>query len=98
MKYIYGLSKSGKSIINYLNSINEKFFCWDDSILIRKSLKKNENYKLVEPRNLKLNLITETFVSPGISFNHKKLDFLKNSNIKLYRDLEFYGRLANKKK
>ena len=98
MKYIYGLSKSGKSIINYLNSINERFVCWDDNIQIRKNLKKNENYKLVEPRNLKFNLITETFVSPGISLNNKKLIFLKNSNIKLYRDLEFYGRLTKKKK
>ena len=72
MKYIYGLSKSGKSIINYLNSINERFVCWDDNIQIRKNLKKNENYKLVESRNLKFNLITETFVSPGISLNNKK--------------------------
>ena len=98
MKYIYGLSKSGQSIINYLNSINERFFCWDDNVKIRKSLKINKNYELVEPRNLNWNLITESFVSPGISFNNKKLDFLKNKNIKLYRDLEFYGRLANEKK
>ena len=38
MKYIYGLGRSGQSIINYLDLINEKYFCWDDNNEVRKYL------------------------------------------------------------
>ena len=41
MKYIYGLNKSGNSIINYLEKNNESYCCWDDNIKIRIKLKKN---------------------------------------------------------
>ena len=39
MKYIYGLNKSGQSIIDYLDSINEDYYCWDDNVKIRKKFK-----------------------------------------------------------
>ena len=33
MKYIYGLNKSGQSIIDLLDLINEDYYCWDDNIV-----------------------------------------------------------------
>ncbi len=99
MKYIYGLSKSGESIVNYLNSINENFFCWDDNITIRKKIKKiNKKNKLIEPKKLNFDLIKESFITPGISLKDKKINILKNYKIKLYRDLELYSRIVSKKK
>ncbi len=99
MKYIYGLNKSGKSIINYLNKINEDFFCWDDNIEIRSNLiKENKNIKFIEPENLDFTLVKESFISPGIPLEDKKLSILKKKQIKLYRDLELYTRLVKNKK
>ena len=89
MKYIYGLSKSGESIIDYLNSINENFFCWDDNIRIRNKIKKiNKKNNLIEPDKLNFKIINESFVTPGISLKNKKNSILKNYKVKLYRDLE----------
>ena len=94
MKYIYGLNKSGKSIIKYLNKIHEIYYCWDDSFEIRKKLiKYDDEIKLVKPNKINLDLITESFITPGISLNDKKLKFLKDNKIKLYRDLELYSRV-----
>ena len=94
MKYIYGISKSGKSIIDYLNSINEEFFCWDDNKKIRTELKKNDKkIQLIEPHLLDYSLVDSCFVSPGISFNNKKIDIIKKNKINLYRDLELYSQL-----
>ena len=99
MKYIYGLNKSGQSIINYLNKIEENYCCWDDNIEIRKQLiKDNNNINLVKPDDLDHNLIKESFVSPGISLNEQKIKILKKKNISLYRDLELYSRIAKDKK
>ena len=99
MKYIYGLNKSGKSIIDYLIKINENFFCWDDDIQIRTNLSKsNKNISLIEPKNLNFKLIKESYITPGISLNDKKLNILKEKKINLYRDLEIYSRLAKNKK
>ena len=99
MKYIYGLRKSGESIVNYLNFINENFFCWDDNIIIRKKIKRiNKKINLMEPEKLNFKLIKESFITPGISLKNKKTNILKNNKIKLYRDLELYSRIAHKKK
>ena len=99
MKYIYGLSKSGESIVNYLNSINENFFCWDDNIKVRNRIKKvNKKVNLIEPEKLNFKLITESFITPGISLKNKKINILKNYKVKLYRDLELYSRIAHKKR
>jgi len=99
MKYIYGLNRSGKSIISYLKKINENFCCWDDNRKIRSNIINfDESIELVEPKNINFKLIKESFISPGISFANKKLILLKNNNIKLYRDLEIYSRVAKNKK
>ena len=42
MKYIYGLNKSGQSIINYFVKNNISFLAWDDDALIRTFI--NNNY------------------------------------------------------
>lgn len=96
MKYIYGLKKSGLSIVAYLNGIGEKFLCWDDDLSIREKLIKS-NYKLnfINPKDLDLKLIDEAFITPVISLNNKKLNILNINNIKLFRDLELYSRLIN---
>ena len=54
MKYIYGVKKSGLSLVTYLNSINEEFFCWDDDEPTREKLIKF---------NLETNLINPTSTS-----------------------------------
>ena len=98
MKYIYGLSKSGESILNYLNSINENYFCWDDNIKIRKKIKRiNKKDNFIEPEKLNFELIKESFITPGISLKNKKTNILKKYKVKLYRDLELYSRIAHKK-
>ena len=83
MKYIYGLNKSGQSIIDYLDSINEDYYCWDDNEKIREKVKKfNIKANLVSPINLDFQLINESFITPGISLNDKKLDVLNKFNVK----------------
>ena len=99
MKYIYGLSKSGQSIINYLNMINEEFYCWDDSEKTRnKLIKLDRNINLVKPDDINLKQIDELFITPGISFDNKNLNLFKDNNIKFYRDLELYSRISKNKK
>ena len=81
MKYIYGLSKSGESILNYLNSINENYFCWDDNVKIRKKIKRiNKKNNFIEPEKLNFELIKESFITPGISLKNKKTNILKKIN------------------
>ena len=99
MKYIYGLNKSGKSIIDYLIKNNENFYCWDDNDKIRKNIiKYDKNINFIKPNDINLNIIKEAFVTPGISLNNKNLDFLKKNKIPLYRDLELYSRIVKDKK
>ena len=99
MKYIYGLKKSGRSIINYLDSIDENYYCWDDNEEIRKKLRLlNKNINFEEPKNLNFSQFNEAFITPGICLKDKKFNILKKNNIKLYRDLELYSRLIRGEK
>ena len=99
MKYIYGLNKSGRSIIDYLDSINENYFCWDDNYKKREELKNiNNAISYAEPNNLNFKLIDESFITPGVSFKDKKIQILKNNKIPLLRDLELYSRISKDKK
>ena len=53
MKYIYGLKKSGLSLIAYLNSINEEYLCWDDDQATREELIKfNTITNIIDPNKL----------------------------------------------
>ena len=99
MKYIYGLGRSGQSIINYLDLINEKYFCWDDNNEVRKYLSnKNPKINLFDPSDIDINLINEIYISPGISLKDKKFNLFYKKNIKLFRDLEFYSQVSKNKK
>ena len=98
MKYIYGLGKSGKSIINYLDKINEDYCCWDDNDNIKNNLYlRNKKIKLIQPNNLNFDLIKESYISPGISFDNKNILALRLKKIKLYRDLELYSQITKDK-
>jgi UDP-N-acetylmuramoylalanine--D-glutamate ligase len=97
MKYIYGLSKSGKSIINYLNKINEQYCCWDDNAKVRRQIKINQ-LSLIEPQNINFKLINEAYITPGISLKHSKIKCLKKNDIKMFRDLELYSQISKGKK
>ncbi len=99
MKYIYGLNKSGRSIIDYLDSINENYFCWDDNYKKREELKNiNNAISYAKPNNLNFKLIDESFITPGVSFKDKKIQILKKNKIPLLRDLELYSRISKDKK
>jgi len=99
MKYIYGLNKSGQSIIKYLNLIKENYYCWDNNERTRNKLMKlDRNINLVKPENINLKSINELFVTPGVALNNNNLNFLKHNNIKFYRDLELYSRITKDKK
>ena len=46
MYLIYGIQKSGLSIVNYFKNKKIKFKIWDDNPIVRKAIKKkyNEDY------------------------------------------------------
>jgi len=99
MKYIYGLNRSGLSIIKYLDFIKEDYICWDDDINIRsKVLKLNNGIKLKNPDSLNLDNIKEAYITPGISLYSKKVLPLHENKIKLFRDLELYSKQINDQK
>jgi len=99
MKYIYGLNKSGISLITFLKNIEEKFICWDDEIKIREKLIQSiKKINFMDLKNIDLKFIDEVFLTPGISLNNKKMNILKKNGIEVFRDLEFYSRLITNEK
>ena len=54
-EYVYGLSKSGLSVIKLLTLQKKSFHCWDDNKSVRNSLKKND-VKIIIPDKSKLSL------------------------------------------
>tara|TARA_Y100000590_G_scaffold295882_1_gene333479 strand:+ start:1349 stop:2692 length:1344 start_codon:yes stop_codon:yes gene_type:complete len=99
MEYIYGLNKSGLSIINYLVKNNIPFIAWDDDKKKRintKSLFKNIVFK--KPKDLNSYDIKNSFITPGLSLREKKLNFLVKNKIKMFRDLELYSNLITNQK
>ena len=99
MKYIYGLNKSGLSIIDYFNSIEEPFIAWDDDEKKRKNV--SQIYKkiiLKHPKDLNFSKIQEAYITPGIDLNHNNLTELHNHKVVLYRDLELYSKLITNQK
>ena len=99
MKFIYGINKSGFSITNYFENINQKYFFWDDNVVIRNKLLKSHKYGiLLHPKKLDYKKIKEAFISPGISFLNNNVKILKENKIKLFRDLELYSRLIKNEK
>ena len=90
MYLIYGLQKSGLSIVKFCINNKLKFKIWDDNSLVRNNLKKkyNNSYFFNSNKN-NLNDFDKIFVSPGISLRQKKFQ-KKNIIKKLHRDLNLY--------
>ena len=98
MYLIYGIQKSGLSIVNYLENKKIKFKMWDDNPIVRKSLKKyyNKNYFFNNKKD-NFNDFKKIYVSPGISLRQKKFQG-KNISKKVNRDLNLYiSNLTNQK-
>ena len=87
--YVYGISKSGLSVIKLLKIQNKNFDCWDDSKKTRYLLKKKfKNLNLIPINKINLKNYNNIYVTPGISINDKK--FSKAEKSKLKRDLNLY--------
>ena len=96
MKYIYGLNKSGLSLINHLSKTSESFIAWDDNEKKRQKISLTfKDIVFKHPEDLNLSKVKEAFITPGISLNDKKILRLRDKKINLYRDLEFYSKLLS---
>ncbi len=87
--YVYGLNKSGLSVIKLLNNQKKNFDCWDDNEKIRHSANKlipKLNFKKINQK--KINYYSNIYLTPGISINDKRFKNISNSKIK--RDLDLY--------
>ena len=99
MKYIYGLNKSGLSLIKHLSMTNESFIAWDDDEKKREEISLTfKDIVFKHPADLNLSKVKEAFITPGISFNDNKILRLQDKKINLYRDLEFYSKLLSNQK
>ena len=98
MYLIYGIQKSGLSIVNYFENKKIKFKMWDDNPTVRKAIKKNYNKDyFFNIKKDNLNDFKKIFVSPGISLRQKKFK-RKNISKKVNRDLNLYiSNLTNQK-
>ena len=87
--YVYGISKSGLSVIKLLKKQNKDFDCWDDSKKTRNLLKnKFKKLNLIPINKINLKNFNNIYVTPGISINDKK--FSKAEKSRLKRDLNLY--------
>ena len=70
--FVYGISKSGLSIIKLLKIQNKNFDCWDDSKKTRYLLKKKfKNLSLIPINKINFKNYNNIYVTPGISINIK---------------------------
>ncbi len=96
-EYVYGLSKSGLSVIKLLTLQKKPFHCWDDNKRIRDSLKKKFsklNFKQIN--NINLKKYNNIYLTPGLSIFDEKVAKVSKSRIK--RDLNlYYQNLKNEK-
>ena len=109
MFLVYGLKKSGVSIIKLFQKKNQDFSIWDDSRLVRKIFNKQYGKKIFfEPKNKKLSSFDKIFISPGISIRQKKLRIGRNPktkeekiisarNVVLFKPSKEFKKLLNKK-
>ena len=87
--YVYGINKSGLSVIKLLKIQNKIFDCWDDSKNTRNLLKKKfKNLNLVSLKKTNLEKYDNIYITPGIPINNKKFSKVLKSRIK--RDLNLY--------
>ena len=87
--YVYGLNKSGLSVIKLLYNQKKIFDCWDDNKKIRHLANKHiTKLNLKKINQKKINLYKNIYLTPGISLNDKRFKNISNSKIK--RDLDLY--------
>ena len=87
--YVYGLNKSGLSVIKLLYNQKKIFDCWDDNKKIRNLANKYIPKLNLKKINLKKNNIYKNiYLTPGISLNDKR--FKNISILKIKRDLDLY--------
>ena len=95
--YIYGLNKSGISVIKLLRKQKKTFECWDDNKKIRNLINKNFpklKFKKIDKKNL--NNYNTIYLTPGLSLKDKRFASVSNSKIK--RDLNlYYNNIKNEK-
>jgi len=71
--YVYGLNKSGLSVIKLLYNQKKKFECWDDNKKIRYLANKRfPKLNLKKINQKKINLYKNIYLTPGISLNDKR--------------------------
>ncbi|MFL2543939.1 MAG: UDP-N-acetylmuramoyl-L-alanine--D-glutamate ligase [Alphaproteobacteria bacterium] len=88
-EYVYGLSKSGLSVIKLLTLQKKSFHCWDDNKSIRYSLKKKfSKLKFTQINNINLKKYNNIYLTPGLSISDRKVSKVSKSRIK--RDLNLY--------
>ena len=95
--YVYGLSKSGVSIVKLLKKQKKIFYCWDDDDATRKLLnKKFSNLNFAKINKTSVKKCKNLYVTPGLSFSNKKFVGIHKTKIK--RDLDlYYQNLTNEK-
>ena len=95
--YVYGLNKSGESVVKLLQKKKQKFDCWDDDKKIRNLLKKKfPSIKFTQINKSNYKNYKNLFLTPGLSFFDKKFKGFSKLNIK--RDLNlYYQNLQNEK-
>ena len=59
MYLIYGIQKSGLSIVNYFENKKIKFKMWDDNPIVRKAIKKNYNNSINQITDFLLDLASK---------------------------------------
>jgi len=96
-EYVYGLNKSGLSVIKLLRLQKKNFNCWDDNKKIRNLLKKKFSKLNFTPiNNTNLARYNNIYLTPGVSIFDKK--FSEVSKLKIKRDLNlYYQNLKNEK-
>jgi len=98
MYLIYGLQKSGISIIELFEKKRIEYKLWDDNSKVRNILgKKYSKNIFFNPKINDLNIFKKIFLSPGISLRKKQFKHLNKIN-KLQRDLNLYTSYLTKEK
>tara|TARA_Y100001970_G_scaffold294234_1_gene448898 strand:+ start:6026 stop:7360 length:1335 start_codon:yes stop_codon:yes gene_type:complete len=94
--YVFGLNKSGSSILELLKLQKKNYYCWDDDKKTRQKIKKKfPKAKFLKINKNNINNFDKIYLTPGISI-YKEPFNKKISKIK--RDLNlYYDNLVNEK-
>ena len=95
--YVYGLNKSGVSVIKLLRKQKKHFDCWDDNIKTRNLIKKNfPKLNFIKVGKTDLQKYENIYLTPGLSTLDKRL--INVPRIKIKRDLNlYYDNIKNEK-